>query len=363
MRVPILVTLAFLTPAAMTAQQAERFTVSGDEIAIYNLAGSVTIEPGSGAATVLVTRAGPGAARLSIAKGELDGRGTLRILYPSDRIVYPAMGKGSSTDLKVREDGTFSDGDFYHRHDDDEDDDRHDHYESGRRVTIVGAGDGLEASADLRIQLPAGRRAWVYLAVGKVAVANIDGELSIDAHNAPVNATGTRGALSIDVGSGPVSVTGARGTLSVDTGSGPVEVSRFEGKELTVDTGSGDVTASEVKSDGLSIDTGSGDIKLTAVSAPEITVETGSGGITADLRTNPTALSVETGSGNIRITAPQTLGAEVDIETSSGEVESDFPLQVTRHSREHLVGTIGNGRGKIQIETGSGDVRLLRKTS
>jgi lia operon protein LiaG len=355
MRVPILVTLAFLTPAAMTAQQAERFTVSGDEIAIYNLAGSVTIEPGSGAATVLVTRAGPGAARLSIAKGELDGRGTLRILYPSDRIVYPAMGKGSSTDLKVREDGTFSDGDFYHRHDDDEDDDRHDHYESGRRVTIVGAGDGLEASADLRIQLPAGRRAWVYLAVGKVAVANIDGELSIDAHNAPVNATGTRGALSIDVGSGPVSVTGARGTLSVDTGSGPVEVSRFEGKELTVDTGSGDVTASEVKSDGLSIDT--------AVSAPEITVETGSGGITADLRTNPTALSVETGSGNIRITAPQTLGAEVDIETSSGEVESDFPLQVTRHSREHLVGTIGNGRGKIQIETGSGDVRLLRKTS
>lgn len=362
MRVPTIVSIISLTPAAIVAQQAERFTIAGDEIAIYNLAGSVTIEPGTGAATVFVTRGGTGAAKLSVAQGELDGRNTLRVVYPTDRIVYPAMGKGSSTDLKVRDDGTFGDGDFYHRHHDD-DDDRHDHYDDGHRVRIVGAGDGLEASADLRIQLPAGHRASVYLAVGKVAVGNVDGRLSIDAHSAPVNATGTRGELSIDVGSGPVSVTGARGDLSVDTGSGPVEVSRFEGTELTVDTGSGDVTASEIKGNGISIDTGSGDIRLSAVSAPEVTVETGSGGVTADLRTDPTTLSVETGSGNIRITAPSTLGAEVDIETSSGEVESDFPLQVTRHSREHLVGTIGDGRGKIQIETGSGDVRLLRKTS
>jgi hypothetical protein len=362
MRVPTIVSLISLTPAALAAQQAERFTVAGDEIAIYNLAGSVTIEPGTGLATVLVTRAGPGAAKLSIAQGELDGRGTLRVVYPADRIVYPAMGKGSSTDLKVRDDGTFGDGDFYHRQHDD-DDDRHNHYDDGPRVRIVGAGDGLEASADLRIQLPAGHRASVYLAVGKVAIGNVDGRLSIDAHNAPVNATGTRGELSIDVGSGAVSVTGARGDLSVDTGWGPVEVSRFEGTQLSVDSGSGDVTASEVKGNGISIDTGSGDIRLSAASAPEITLETGSGGVTADLRTDPTALSVETGSGNIRITAPSTLGAEVDIETSSGEVESDFPLQVTRHSREHLVGTIGNGRGKVQIETGSGDVRLLRKTS
>jgi hypothetical protein len=364
MRVPTIVSLISLTPAAIAAQQAERFTIAGDEIAIYNLAGSVTVEPGTGPATVFVTRAGTGAAKLSIAQGELDGRGTLRVVYPADRIVYPAMGKGSSTDLKVRDDGTFGDGDFYHRHHGDDDDDHHDHYDdSGHRVRIVGAGDGLEASADLRIQLPAGHRASVYLAVGKVAVGNVDGQLSIDAHSAPVNATGTRGELSIDVGSGPVSVTGARGDLSVDTGSGPVEVSRFEGTQLSVDTGSGDVTASEVKGDGISIDTGSGDIRLSAASAPEITVETGSGGVTADLRTAPTTLSVETGSGNIRISAPSTLGAEVDIETSSGDVESDFPLQVTRHSREHLVGRIGNGRGRIQIETGSGDVRLLKQTS
>ncbi len=364
MRVPTIVTLVSMTPAAVAAaQQAERFTIPGEEIAIYNLAGTVTIEPGTGAATVLVTRAGSGAAKLSIAQGEVEGWNTLRVVYPADRIVYPALGEGSSTDLKVRPDGTFGDGDIHHWHDDDDDDDHQHRHDSGRRVRIVGAGDGLEASADLRIQLPAGQRASVYLAVGKVAVANVDGRLAVDAHSAPVSATGTRGMLSVDVGSGSVTVTGARGDLSVDTGSGPVEVSKFEGTELSVDTGSGDVTASEIKADAISIDTGSGDIRLSAGSAPRVALDTGSGGVTADLRVDPTALSVETGSGNIAITAPATLGAEVDIETSSGEVESDFPLQVTRHSREHLVGRIGNGQGKIEIETGSGDVRLLRKTS
>jgi lia operon protein LiaG len=362
MRVPSVVSLLCLTPAAVAAaQQAERYAIAGEEIAIYNLAGNVTIEPGSGSATVLVTRSGAGAGKLSVAQGELQGRNTLRVVYPADRIVYPAMGQGSSTDLKVRSDGTFGDGDIHRWHDDHDDDD--DRQDSGRRVRIVGAGDGLEASADLRIQLPPGGRTSVYLAVGKVAVANVDGRLTIDGHSAPVSASGTRGTLLIDVGSGPVSVTGARGDLSVDTGSGPVEVSRFEGTELSVDTGSGDVTASEVKTDLITIETGSGDIRLTAGSAPRVMLETGSGSVTADLRVDPAALSVESGSGNIAITAPPTLGAEVDIETSSGEVESDFPLQVTRHSREHLVGRIGDGRGKIQIETGSGDVRLLRKTS
>lgn len=355
----VLILLSSTLPAAAAAQQSERYTIPGDEIAIYNLAGQVTIEPGTGDATVHVTRGGAGAGRLSVARGEIDGRNTLRILYPSERLVYRELGQGSSTTLRVREDGTFGNR---HRHDHNHDDD-HDEDDQGRRVRISGAGDGLEARADLRIQLPAGRSAAVYLAVGKVSVANVDGRLAIDAHSAPVTATGTRGALSIDVGSGPVTVSGAKGELLVDTGSGPVEVTRFEGTALSVDTGSGEVTASEIKAEEISIDTGSGDIRLTGGTAPRLALETGSGGVTADLRSDPTSLVVETGSGNIAVTAPGSLGAEVEIETSSGEIETDFQLQVTRHSRDHLVGRIGDGRGKIAIETGSGDVRLIRRAS
>jgi hypothetical protein len=356
MRHPVIlaVHLVFL-PAVLAAQQPERFILTGDHIAIYNLAGAVTVEAGSGDPAVLLARGGADAGRLKIGQGESRGRTSLRVMYPSDRIVYRGLEGNSSTTLRVRPDGTFGDYDL-RNHEEWED-------EEGRRVRIAGSGDGLDAYADLRIQLPAGRRASLYLAVGKISVTNVDGDLAIDAHNAPVTATGTKGFLSIDVGSGPVTVSGASGELNVDTGSGTVEVTRFEGEELMVDTGSGEVTATEVKADVISIDTGSGDIRLTGAGAPRLTLETGSGNVTADVRANLEALDVETGSGNIAVTAPPGLGAEVEIETSSGDIETDFPVQVTRHSRDNLVGRIGNGRGRIAIETGSGNVRLLKRAS
>jgi hypothetical protein len=355
--------LISLCAAGAAAQQPERFTLSGSDVAIYNLAGAVAVEPGS-ALTVQVTRGGAAGSRLTVEQDEIDGRETLRVRYPADEVVYGGLQPGSSTELRVREDGTFGDGD-YHHDDDDDGHRRHGRHDDrgGRRVRISGSGDGLAAHADLRIQVPAGQEVAVYLAVGKVSVANVDGRLHVDAHSAPVTARGTRGELSVDVGSGTVNVSGAEGVLSVDTGSGTVEVSRFRGTELSVDTGSGEVTATDIQSRELRIDTGSGDIRVSGATAPTVTLETGSGGVTADLRAEVAALVVETGSGDIAVTAPGSLGAELEIETSSGDIETDFPLQVTRHSRDHLVGRIGDGKGRIAIETGSGDVRLLKRAS
>jgi lia operon protein LiaG len=363
MRVPMSILSISLLAGGAAAQQPERFTLAGSDVAIYNLAGAVTVEPGTGSVTVQVTRGGAAAGRLTVEHDEIDGRETLRVRYPADRVVYGGLERGSSTELRVRDDGTFGDGDYHY--DDDDDHDRHGrrHDRGGRRVRISGAGDGLEAHADLRIQLPAGRRTAIYLAVGRVSIAHVEGRLYLDAHNAPVTATSTKGELSLDVGSGSVNVSGAEGVLSVDTGSGPVEVSRFRGTALSVDTGSGDVTATEVQARELTIDTGSGDIRVSGVSAPTVSLETGSGGVTADLRAEIAALTVETGSGNIAVTAPGSLGAELEIETASGDIETDFPLQVTRHARDHLVGRIGDGKGRIAIETGSGNIRLLKRAS
>ena len=42
----------------------------------------------------------------------------------------------------------------------------------------------------------------------------------------------------------------------------------------------------------------------------------------------------------------------------SGDITTEFPVQVTRKGRDGLVGTIGNGEGRIAIDTASGDVTL-----
>jgi lia operon protein LiaG len=344
----LLLLLTGLTPPVLRAQS-EQYAISGDDVAIYNLAGEVRLEPGTGSdVAAQVTRGGRDAARLKVGQGELQGRQTLRFIYPSDHIVYGTRPDNSSTQIRVRADGTFGD----------EHDGRGSH--DGRRVTISSSGSGVDAHADLRIAVPLGRQVAIYLAVGKVAVSNVRGNLTINVSSAPVTTSGTHGELNVDVGSGDVHVTQADGDLSVDTGSGAVEVSRVTGGVLSIETGSGDVTASELEGTELRINTGSGNIGVSGLTAPEISLETGSGSVAAELRGSPRDVSVETGSGDVTLRVPPTVGAEVEIQSSSGDIETDFPVLVTRHARDHMTGTIGDGRGKISVETGSGGVKLVK---
>ena len=47
-------------------------------------------------------------------------------------------------------------------------------------------------------------------------------------------------------------------------------------------------------------------------------------------------------------------------DTGSGGIESEIPIQITRRERDRLVGQIGDGRGRIVIDGGSGRVRLKK---
>ena len=100
---------------------------------------------------------------------------------------------------------------------------------------------------------------------------------------------------------------------------------------------------------------------LSGVSSPSITLDSGSGAVDLELTSDVERLSVDAGSGNITIRAPTALGARVEIETGSGDFDSDFELAITRRGDDSISGTIGDGRGMITVETGSGDVRLLKR--
>src|SRR5207245_5672919 len=109
------VLLAGLAVAALaraaSAQATERKTVPGPDVAVYNLAGVLRLEPGSGAdVAVEITRGGGDAAKLLIATGEIRGRQTLRVMYPDNDIVYDTLGRWSGeTTVDVREAGPFND--------------------------------------------------------------------------------------------------------------------------------------------------------------------------------------------------------------------------------------------------------------
>src|SRR5438552_5899640 len=139
------------TLAALAFAQTEQRSIKGSIVAIYNLAGRMRAVAGTGdAVTVEITRVGPDADKLKIETGPLRGRETLRIIYPSDRIVYPDL-RSSRTSLHVRDDGTFGDSGS----------DRED------RVDIRSYGPGLDAHADLVVRIPKGQRVELFLGVGR----------------------------------------------------------------------------------------------------------------------------------------------------------------------------------------------------
>ena len=339
-----------LTSAA--AQATERHAIPGGSVAVYNLAGRLRVEGGAGSDVVVeVTRGGADASRLRIEKGPHRDWETLRVVYPADRVVYPRLeGSGSRTDLRVDEHGFFGDSD---------DSDRGLHF--GRdRVQIRGSGDGLEAWADLRVVVPRGKRVAVHLAVGEALVANVDGDLSVDVHAASITTEHTRGKLNLDTGSGSVRVSDAQGNVNLDTGSGGVTISNVRGDELRMDTGSGSINGSGIDVHLLDADVGSGGVRLTGVKASRISLDTGSGNTDVEVLTDVDDVNVDAGSGGVSLRLPANAGAEVEIETGSGGVETDFPIQVSRMERNYLRGRLGDGRGRIKIDSGSGRVRLLK---
>lgn len=349
----LLLAATLLAPTAAHSQST-RHVLKGDSIAIYNLVGELRLEAGSGSDVVVdLQRGGADAARLEVATGPLRGRETLRIIYPADLIILPDWGRGWSTTLRVREDGTFGDSWNGRRG-----------FRDGREVRMTGrrrGDDGMEAFADLRVAVPAGKTVALYLGVGKAFVTNVEGNIRVHVASADVSAERTRGTLDIETGSGNVDLSNAAGDVELETGSGDVTVTGMRGSRLVMETGSGNVRLTDGQATAVNVETGSGDVHVTATQGDQLSFEAGSGDVDVSLAAAFQSLSIETGSGDVTLRVPAAVGAQVDLETGSGDIDlGGLTLQVRRIERDHVTGTLGDGRGRLSVETGSGNVRLVK---
>ncbi len=345
--VAMLAALVALPALSTPVFAAHTYSLTGDDIAIWNPAGEITIEPATGKVVeVVVNEMGRDAARLSVSDAALGGRPTLRVLYPTRQIVYPPMGRFSNTNSDIHSDGTWGG-------------DNNIMSLLGRRITIKGGGSGTEAWADLVVRVPQGRKVSVYSLAGAGQIHNVDGNLLFDGGSGGVQVEKSRGRLKLDLGSGAVSVAGFDGELDVDTGSGSVHVTEVRGASVRLDTGSGAVTGQHITTDDLLVDTGSGGVELTAVDAKRAKVDTGSGGVTMGLITRTPELDIDTGSGSVRVSVPQDFSARLHIETGSGGIRSELPMTIDEKDKGLLRGSVGNGAGRLHVDTGSGGVSLL----
>lgn len=130
---------------------------------------------------------------------------------------------------------------------------------------------------------------------------------------------------------------------------------------VSASTVSGDVRVSGTTLE-VRATTVSGDARVEDVRAQDrVRVTSVSGDVTARLATlaQGTDLELKSVSGDIELSLPSTAGFTVSMSTVSGDLTSDFPLQMRgRFNRRSINATVNDGGSDLDVSTVSGDVRI-----
>ena len=162
--------------------------------------------------------------------------------------------------------------------------------------------------------------------------------------------------ISVDVSSGTVKLIGCSAkNFDVDTTSGDIIIEqKGESDTICAEATSGDIDITAEKVGELEAEATSGDIELRVQEAGSVDTETTSGRAVLHLDTMPASTDIEATSGDIKVYVPEDADFTADIDTSSGDFDSNFAL-----SKDGSSYTRGKGINKLSIETTSGDIKLL----
>ncbi|HUF65580.1 MAG TPA: DUF4097 family beta strand repeat-containing protein [Gemmatimonadaceae bacterium] len=354
-----LVSSTLLLTNAVGAQ--ERFTLSGQEVSVYNIAGTLHIAAGTGTYTeVEVTRLGRDSGELSIST---PSRSSLRVIYPRDEISYPGHARGSQSTVSVTGDGTFGNT-------------------RGERTVRISSSDragpdAMEAAANIVVRLQPGARLTARTVIGETRIESVNGALSVTNTSGSITARGTRGELELRTASGDIDVTDAEGAITLRTASGSVDVDNARGASLTVkvasgrieaksihagavllETASGAIRADRVASDSLRLSSASGSITVRGATAADVQARTSSGSLDVELAGMVRSAQVRSASGSVRLQLPAGSDVALELRSASGGVHLDAPAVIVESRRGYTSANLGSGAGRVSASSSSGSVRV-----
>ena len=184
--------------------------------------------------------------------------------------------------------------------------------------------------------------------------------IEIQGMYADVTLEGTRGDVKVNTVEGNLIVKGGGGTLSLTTINGKIDVQGARGR-VELRSTSDDVEVSDVQGD-LLVEAVSGNITLRRIDGRRVEAQTVSGDVSFDgaIR-NDGSYTLLTHSGDITFAVPEGASATIRAGVASGDIGASFQLPAAeRRTRRRQVYRLGNGSATVELETFSGDVRLVR---
>jgi DUF4097 and DUF4098 domain-containing protein YvlB len=166
----------------------------------------------------------------------------------------------------------------------------------------------------------------------------------------------------LSTASGNIEVANVAGELSANTASGDVTVSQFLGN-ATLNTASGDTRITNVQGD-VRANSASGDVTILGASGM-VSAQTASGDIKVEISRAEGSgeMKFASASGDVTVTVPNQIGAQVQLSTGSGDIKSDFPINVedTPGHGKRASASLGSGGPIIlKMSAASGDIQLKK---
>ncbi len=236
---------------------------------------------------------------------------------------------------------------------------------------------------------------------GSVAIENIEGSANLDTSYGSVKCRNISGGnVTVKSSSGSITAENIKGSTQLSTSygsitckdvsggdvqlkssSGAIKLSNASFGDCDAHTSYGSIDSDELKGDSVKLHSDSGGIHVTGASADTVDISTSYGRITcremtvndltarsgsgnldvaySDSTPAEITASVVTSYGSIDFTAPPGFVGQVDLSTSYGSVRTDRPITISGEvGKRKLQGTIGQGKGRLHLQTSSGSINL-----
>ena len=213
---------------------------------------------------------------------------------------------------------------------------------------------GWSGSVDYTISLPEGADVVLRTVSGNLRITNIRGDLQANAVGGNIEAS--------DLGR-------VRMLRSV---SGDVRITNATGDDVTVGTVSGNVVLGELEARSVSVDSVGGDVRLSDVEIGRLRLRSLNGNIEFE---GPLAqggrYEMQSHSGDILIRASGNTGFDLEANSFSGDLRSDYDLQTSTDTNAEarqrqgpnrtLRGTFGNAGAVLTLRSFSGNITITQR--
>ena len=227
--------------------------------------------------------------------------------------------------------------------------------EQGRRMFSAGIG-STNLRIDYVIEVPKETEVETRVGSGSQTVRNVRGPVKLVSGSGSVTADSVKEDLQIVSGSGSIDASGVGGEFRGTAGSGRVSARNIHG-DLRVTTGSGSISVARPDAR-VNAKTGSGSITVQGAS-DSLTAMAGSGSLTIDGNPSPSSFwELHTGSGSVNLGLPADGSFRLSAVARSGKIQADIPIVIEEQSRRELRARVGSGAARIEVQTGSGSIRI-----